>query len=309
MRNKKKAYETSDFLVEQLPSTRRKQFFDIVKNEWRTLLLVGVWLGIFFIPFIISNICEAGFMNGSAEAIRQQLESQGKTAEEITSAVQSQMTAIHLLFNGINILCFMVFSIGLAGASRVVKCLCFGEGILFMSDFSSGIKKYWKPFLLIGFFAGLFYFLVSYVSTSLSSAGQASQGMSVLSGITTGFFYAILVPLILFSLSQATLYALPFFQSLANSLKFTAVRYYWTILFALFLYGMSLMTLIVYPLIMILAYVGTIILLLPFFVLAFHLFSLSLFDRYINEDHYPEIYKKGLYRKKDDGTTMQGKEI
>ncbi len=309
MRNKKKAFATPDFLVEQLPNTRRKQFFDIVKNEWRTLLLAGVWMGIFFIPFILSNVCEAGFMNGSAEAMRQQLEAQGKTAEEIASAVQGQMNSIHLLFNGINILCFMTFSLGLAGASRIIKCLSFGEGVLFMSDFFAGIRKYWKAFLLCTFLAGLFYFLVSYVSAVLNPIGREIQGMSVLSGITTGFYYAVLVPLFIFSLSQATLYSLPLLQSIANSLKFAVVRYYWTILFALFIYGMSLMTLIVYPLIMILAYLGAIILLLPFFVLAFHLFSLSLFDRYINEDHYPEIYRKGLYSKKDDGTPMQGKEI
>ncbi len=306
MKNRKQKAPTKDFLLEQLPSNRRKQFFDIVKNEWRTLLLLGAVMCLFFVPFIVSNICEAGFMNGSAEAIRSQMESQGKTVEEITSAVQNQMRSIHLLFNAINILCFVIFSLGLAGASRVIKCLCFGEGVLFGSDFSAGIKKYWKGFALCAFFAGLFYFLISYVSVSLNPLGQTQQGVNILSGVTSGFYYAIIVPLILFSAAQATIYDLPLMKNVANSLRFTLVRYYWTAIFALIVYGFSLLTMIVYPLIMILAYLLSILLVLPFFVLAFHLFALSLFDRYVNAVHYPQIYMKGLYRKRDDGAPAMG---
>ena len=301
MKRKDKAAKTPDFLIEQLPSTRRKQFFDIVKNEWRTLLALGAALFVFFLPFIISNICEAGFMNGTAEAIRQEMGSEGKTAEEIASRVQNQMTSIHLLFNGINILCFMLFSLGLAGASRIIKCFGFGEGVLFKSDFFAGIKKYWKAFLLCGFFAGLFYFLISYVYAVLNPAGQESAGINILSGVTIGFYYAIIVPLLLFSLAQATLYELPFFKNLANSLRFTIVRYHFTAIFALVIYGVSLLTMIVYPVTMILSFAAFIVLLAPFFALAFHLFALSLFDRYINEDHYPSIYKKGLYIKEGKG--------
>ncbi len=306
MNNRKKKAPAADFLVEQLPNSRRKQFFDIVKNEWRTLFLLGAVMCLFFIPFIVSNICEAGFMNGSAEAIRSQMESQGKTAEEISSAVQNQMRSIHLLFTAINILCFVVFSLGLAGASRVIKCLCFGEGVLFGSDFFAGVKKYWKAFALCAFFAGLFYFLVSYVSASLTPLGQTHQGVNILSGITSGFYYAIIVPLILFSAAQSTIYDLSLMKTVANGLRFTLIRYYWTAIFALIVYGFSLITMIVYPLIVVLVYLASILLVLPFFFLAFHLFALSLFDRYINLIHYPQIYMKGLYRKRDDGTSVMG---
>lgn len=307
MKRKRTETKTPDFMAEQLPATRRKQFFDIVKNEWRTLLLSGLALCVFFIPFIVSNIVEAGFMNGSADAIRQSMESQGKTAEEIASAVQSQMTTIHLLFSGVNILCFMAFSLGLSGVSRIIKCLCFGEGVLFLSDFFEGIQKYWKPFLLVGFFAGLFYFLISYASAVLNPVGKDVFGVSILSGLTSGIYYAVIVPMLLYCLAQATLYDLPFAKSAANSLRFAIVRYHWNAIFALLIYGLSLMTAIVYPVIMILSYIAVIILLLPFLVLAFHLLALSLFDRYINEDHYPQIYKKGLYAKQRDKAVAEEK--
>ncbi len=304
MKNKKKTYIASDFLPENLPNSRAKQFLDIVKNEWRTLLFVGFVLSLFFLPFIVSNIVEAGFMNGSASAIRAELETAGKEESEIASMVAAQMRTIHIIFNGANILCFMAFSIGLAGASRIIKCLCFGEGVIFKSDFFDGIKKYWKPFLLTGFLAGLFYFLVTYVVTFLSPLSQETGGIDILSGLTIGFYYAIIVPLLLFYMAQSTLYDLSFFKSLSNSLRFLIVRYYIVIAFALTIFAISLLTMIAYPLIMILSYLAVIILLIPFIILGFHLFALSLFDKYINKDHFPLIYRKGLYTKECEETPV-----
>lgn len=302
MANKKenKRKQIPDFLPEWLPSSRGKQFFDIVKNEWRTLLLIGLILSLFFLPFIISNIVEAGFMNGSANALREEMEAKGRGSEEILMAIRTQTTTIHLLFTAINILCFMIFSIGLAGASRIVKCLCFGEGVLFRSDFFIGIKKYWKAFLLIGFFAGLFYFLITYVTAMLNPMSQDNGGLGVLSGLTIGLYYAVIVPMLLLSMAQATLYDMPLFKSLSNSLRFLIVRYYIAAIFALTIYAISLLTMIVYPLIVILAFLAVIVLLLPFLVLSFHLFALGLFDKYINKDHYPHIYRKGLCVRKGD---------
>ncbi len=307
VKEKKIKKPTPDFLIEQLPTTRKKQFFDILKNEWRTILLLGVILVIFFIPFIVSNIFEYGFMSGTSDTIRQNLEAEGKSAEEITSAIKSQMNSIHLLFTAINIVCFMIFSIGLAGVSRIIKCLSFGEGVIFKSDFFIGVKKYWKPFLIVGFFAGLFYFLMTYTSAMINAFSVTNSSLAIVNGLTIGFYYAILVPLFLFSLSQATLYNLPFFKSVSNSIRFILNKYYISIIFCIILYAISFLTYIIYPIIEIICFIVVIIFIVPLIVLAFHLFALSLFDKYINKDYYPEIHKKGLYIKETDCDTLKEK--
>lgn len=296
---------TPDFLAEQLPDTRRKQFFDILKNEWRTLLLLGLLMALFFLPFVISLIGEAGYMNGSAEAIKSSLLLEGKSEEEIALAVAAAMRTIHNIFGAINIVCFMVFSLALSGVSYVYRCLSYGEGVILKSDFLKGIKKYWKPFLLVGFFAGLSYFLMSYTSTLWSASSVDNGAFSVLSGLTIGFFYAFLVPIFLFSLSQAVYYELPFFKSLSNSIRFTLSSYLRLIPFLLFVYAFSLLSLIVYPVFTALAFLSAIILLLPIYILAFHSFALSLFDKAINKEYYPSVYLKGLYTKID---TIEEKE-
>lgn len=300
IKEKKAKKVVPDFLKEQLPNTRRKQFFDIIKNEWRTILLLGAILVLFFTPFIVSNIFESGFMNGSAKAIKEAMEAEGKTSEEILFVIKNQMTSIHLLFTAINIICFMVFSLGLAGVTRVIKCLAFGEGVIFKSDFFAGIKKYWKPFLVVSFFAGLFYFLMTYVSSIINPLSSDNKGLGVVSGLTIGFYFAILIPLFLFSLAQASLYNMPFFKNLGNSMRFVMNKYYLVIIFSVILYAIYLLTYIVYPIIMVISFIAVIILFIPSFVLAFHLFALSLFDKYINKDYYPSIYRKGLYTKEID---------
>ena len=297
----------SDFLVEQLPTTRRKEFFDILKNEWRTLLLVGFVLTLFFLPFIISKLFEAGFMNGNAEALRNTLTAQGKTTEEINSAVAAQMRSIHLLFSGINIICFMIFSVGLAGVARIIKCLSFSEGVVFKSDFFTGIKKYWSAFLTVGFFSGLFYFLMTYTSETISVMSSENQTLLIVRGLIIGFYFAILVPLFFFSFAQATLYTIPFFSTITNSIRFTVNKYYICIIFSIIMYAIYLLTHIVYALISVLCLIVVILLIAPLIMLAFHLFALSLFDKYINKDNYPQNYKKGLYIKEAETNTIKEK--
>ncbi len=296
-KGKKVKKVTPDFLLEQLPSTRRKQFFDILKNEYRTLLLIGLILVLFFIPFIVSNIFEYGFMSGTSETIKKAMEAEGRNSEEIARAIKLQMRSIHLLFTGINIICFMIFSLGLAGVSRVIKCLCFGEGVVFKSDFFIGIKEYYKSFLAVGFFSGLFYFLMTYTGAMLDALSKDNSSLLIVKGLTIGFYFALLVPLFLFSLAQSTLYNVPFFKNISNSIKFIINKYYICLIFSIIIYMIYLLTYIVYPLISILSFVAVIILIVPFIELAFHLFALSLFDKYINKNYYPQIYKKGLYIK------------
>ena len=49
---KRSKYRKEDFSLSDLPDNRGKQFFDIFKNDWKTLLLSGLILLIFSLPFL-----------------------------------------------------------------------------------------------------------------------------------------------------------------------------------------------------------------------------------------------------------------
>ena len=43
----------SDFLVTDLPSNRKELFFDILKNQWRNLLLLSLIVMVILLPLVI----------------------------------------------------------------------------------------------------------------------------------------------------------------------------------------------------------------------------------------------------------------
>ena len=49
---KRSKYRSGDFTENDLPLTRRRQFLDILKNDWKTLLLLGVILFFVSIPYL-----------------------------------------------------------------------------------------------------------------------------------------------------------------------------------------------------------------------------------------------------------------
>lgn len=46
-------FKSVDYSTSLLPTTRRAQFKDIYSHEFKTLLLLGAWLLVFFIPFLL----------------------------------------------------------------------------------------------------------------------------------------------------------------------------------------------------------------------------------------------------------------
>ena len=55
MKNKKVSNK-KDYLESSLPKTRKEQFFDNISHRYRTLLLIGLILIVFFIPYLAALI-------------------------------------------------------------------------------------------------------------------------------------------------------------------------------------------------------------------------------------------------------------
>jgi len=290
MKKKSITYVKSDFGYNNLPLNRRKQFFDILKNEWRTILILALIGLAFALPYITCLVLEMSLSDGTSYSMSQQ----GKTAEEINA----QLTAIHRLFAGINIISFSIFSIFLAGCSRVIKELCLGEVIMLRHDFRKGINLYWKSFLLTFLINGCILFMIDYISSTLlnTSSSALSNGVR---GLTLGIYFAVILPVSLFNLVQFTFYDIPWIHRVKNSFRFTMVKYYFVIIFLAILLGFYFVTLIPNFLISIIITILCIILIPVLFSISFYLYSISLFDKYINKEHYPEIYRKGLRKIKE----------
>ena len=67
------------------------------------------------------------------------------------------------LFNLIMIPGFLIASLGIAGASRVLRLLCYGEGIFLVHDFFDGIKKNFKICLINSLIIGIYFFIIEFM--------------------------------------------------------------------------------------------------------------------------------------------------
>ena len=110
------------------------------------------------------------------------------------------------------------------------------------------------------------------------------------------FLSIIIYPILLLVLSETMVYKSTIIECLKNGV----IIYFRTLPITLSVAALvmlpSLIQFIPSYFIRILAFLGMVILALPFLMLIWFLYSCNLFDKYININLFPELVKKGLYK-------------
>lgn len=279
---KRSKYRKEDFALSDLPDNRGKQFFDIFKNDWKTLLLSGLILLIFSLPFLTLEFFHWFIVIN----LPIQLQSQGIDETTIYSSLQLTEVIYEL---GL-ILCNLIFAVSLAGLARVLKRLVHGEGVLFRDDFFTGIKQNVGHFLLLMFIYSFLRFATQFTYIYIKDIPIVSE---IVIGISTGILFILFVPIILFMFAQDAIYKMNIWTNFKNSYQLAIRSILVMLIFSLLIFGTYFIRYI--PLIYVELIVwGFIIIISPLYFLSLSLFTMSKFDRYINKDNYPEVYRKGL---------------
>lgn len=265
--------ENKDFNISNMPHNRIEVFKDILLNRSSTLFSVGIMLLIFAIPLIaivfFSLQTLANFKEYSEETYQQLL---------LTLNTNNLLIMVGIMF----------FSIGLAGAYKIVRMLIWQEGIFFMHDFFKGVKENLKNFLLTGFFVGLLNLVTQYLYFNVSVSEYAIMACIIV--------IAFFLPSVLFILGQSIIYKLPYIQILKNAILL-AWRNFYTSIPVLLLNVAFIVVPFFIENIAYLVYILLIpILIAPLLIMFNMLYTDTLFDKFINKDNFKEIYDKGIYR-------------
>ena len=279
---KRNKYRDSEFTENDLPLNRRVQFFDIFKNDWKTLLLLGVILLFSSIPYLTIDVIHWFIVM----RLPSQLASNGGTPEMIVQTLK----LTEILYEAILVPATLIISVPLAGSARVLKRLIHGEGVLFKDDFLQGVAMNVWQYLLIMLIYCILRFLTQFIHIYTAGIPLVSD---ISYGITTGILHIIFVPILLFMFSQAAIYKIKFWLNLQNSYKLAFNSILVMLLFSLVIFGVYYMRYISNPVLRV-GLDSLLILLSPFYLLLLYLFTISRFDTYINKENYPEIYRKGL---------------
>ena len=276
---KRKEKQISDSEAKRnLPTSRKEVFFDLLRNRKMTLFALSCFTFMFFIPLAVDLF------------IFNYLES-------VAIAADKKEYLFSLVFYSMCIMlpCMIVGFIGFAGAFYTAKRLVWQEDINLAVDFFHGIKENWKHAITNGLLFGVILFgvviggsyLLIFAPTSPITCG-IGIGALILVFLTFGMVISL-------NFTQDVYYENGIFTTFKNSFCFLGLLN-WKILVLFLITTGGLFTLSIFNLITL----GTGLLLFAILnsvvIIIYTLLSHSAFDKFINQEHYPEMVGKGLYK-------------
>jgi len=272
------------------PVTRKVQFFDILRNRLVTISIIGGLILLFstllfFILVVKQRVLEPTLY-------KQLMIEQGYLEKDIpTLYVYST-----LIYDAIEIPCIMVSALGFAGAFRVIRRLIWNEGTFVIHDFFSGIKLYWKKFLIVGAIIGIFLTIINYVVGILSLNVSANLAVGV--EIAFKVLFAVMVlPIIAIMLIDDTYFKLTFKNNFQNATNLYVRGLIIYLLLALLFAPLLFISLIQNFYLLLIVVALAFVIYIPMLLIAWHSYTNYMFDEYVD---FPDqsYVKKGLFKVK-----------
>ena len=275
---KKKQINSSpnDFSFKGLPNTRRRQFFDCLKNRWGLFLEVGVL-------FAFASLLVAGLIYAQ-DLVTHNIQADASLEE---GARSSQLNSMSLVFASLFAVLILLLALPLGGFLRIYRSLIFDEGVFFFSDFRKGFKETWKLTLVLGVLLGGGYFACAFYKSLIP--------VSFLAYAPYGVLLFLVVPWAFTTLSYGSIYSSSFGVTLQNGFVLT-VKTFWKALLLVLSSCLPLLFLFIPS--STFRYIALTLCFLAYYPLvlfAFYLVDIACFDEQINVNLGNGLYHKGLY--------------
>lgn len=285
----RKKFAKTDFTEAMLPKNRFQLFFDIYKNRFSLMINIGLLLFLFCAPTIaVSIITNLKVFDVNQYAANQSIDARQAALE------------IYYLTNSGNLMlipCVIILAIGLSGVVGVLRRLIFQDGVLFWSDFAKSLKENCLTYGLTALLLGVMNYLFQYCLRGAYFDNGVGMQISVAACIIALFILAFISPLILV---QSTLYNLKIWHKASNAFLLSMRMPH---------FALAMLATNVLPYLLLLipneyAYIILVIILpiiaLPIQTLINMLICDSILDKFVNKQHYPQIYKKGMFNNADN---------
>jgi len=282
---KKIKARATDFEYTDLPKNRVEVFFDVLKNQWRKLALLGLLTFVAFFPYIITIFLRDNYLLGISYSL-----SKGKISQ--TDAYKLYCIS-HLIAAGISWITFYFTAFMMGGVIRIIRQLIWQEPVFFKEDFTIGSKQNFKFGAIASTFFGIA-LVVSKIVLFFSNNG-------IVQAIPMAIFIAFLVPPLLLTYMEGTIYSGSFKQLFRNASLIYIKRAPTMLLFSFILISPIFLKYI--ENIIVLKYILIIVILvfvLILLILIYYLFSNSIFDNFINKENYPELIRKGMSKEENN---------
>lgn len=282
-----------------LPHNRREVFFDVLKLQWRKLLLLGVILLAFSLPLILSALAGDVYTGSMIASVE-------NGEPELQAAAAHALFRFELIRGAANILLFLFFLVGLSGALRVLRQLAWEENVHFPTDFAAGVRSNLGQLAILGALCGviallcriLLYFSTFYRSGMAAAVSLLPAAASVL----------ILLPAACVCLVMIPVYVNPLRANLKNAFYVyfsSPLRVLGTLAVCALFWLPSLAP---YPGFRLFGSMFAYFT-LPLTLLGWTLFCYERFDLLINAEQCPELLGRGVFRAQDKPTETKQNDL
>ena len=278
-KNKEK---TRDFEKGDLPSNRVEVFFDSIKMRYSVIFKIGILLLLFSLPFLIASFFKDSYLLSIETSLN---------SEEITETqYNSYLLMATRIYCWVCIPCFALISLSLAGSIRIIKNLVWQDPIFFKQDFIDGIKANAMRYIVYSLFIGLIHYLSR-------MAILLNLNVPIISYLPSAISLGVFLPVVLFNFVQSQIYNISLLQEVKNGFLLY-IRTFFTTFAATIIasapIGFYFISFIYVKAVVEIIYV---VFILPIVLLGELLYFFSKLDRFVNKEHHPEIYDKGIVRK------------
>lgn len=276
-----------DFTEDMMPRTRKEVFFDVWKLHWFDLLKLGFLLLIAFLPALAITV-----INDTYEA-KLMTEIGTNASQEVMQSIRTAAISFRSSNAFIQVPLYMLFSIALAGALRVVRQYAWEEVVFFWRDLWVGIKQNWKQTIILSLLIGL----QNAIGQYLNSMGAITQDsvLKTAGGVFGGVTWVICFPIYAYMLVEISTYSNTFMQNLKAAFALYAKAPLKTLLLLILLTAVFLLSFLPQFVCHMIGWmIG--VLLLPVLLLIWFLFVLAQLDKHINPIYFPELIGRGLYQ-------------
>ena len=270
---KKQKAAKKDFVEENLPHNRVEVFFDVIKQRYDVLLRSGAVLLIFLLPVIAVELMgEATYF----EMLK---------GEQV---LESEVSGLFYTVSLIKVGPIALFGLGLSGIMKICRNLVWYEPVFFRKDFLSGIRQNWIIYVFVFFIFAILNLLIGYLSDFILN--------EFLKHLPTGVCLAVLLPVGMYVLSATAVYKDGFLSVLRNSIKFFIKSAPVSLLFVTLLSAAFCIKLIEHLIVRYALIAVLTVVVLPLFLVAWTLYSHSIFDKMVNSALYPDYVDRGIQR-------------
>ena len=241
--------------------------------RWRFTYLLAV--GLLSLAFLLPDIAVLTYNDIAASVISQGGED-----------VASKIVTLRLQTSLLQVISCVVLFFGASGVFYLLRQLAWDEPTPIFSGWRKGVKQNWKHYTFFGVCVGILNVLNTFAEVLLHGFVKY---------VPRALFVLFVVPVLLYAAILDVVYS----KKIGNLLSSAATLYFktlpTTLLFALLLVAPSLLLFVPKFTIRYAILAVWVVVAVPIVLFGWTLYAMDKLDKFINKEHYPEIYNKGVY--------------